>query len=204
MRYSASVQIKLKVQFACARLSVDPSKKEKAARKAFLQFGCDVALFPLAITCFCLNILSLHDLEIGTVKTNANVQRTPWNWNNSFPSTENLRKKNKHTQGKNYCIFSATFKKVLNLYVWCLFPWHLALITFVASATNDVSKAKRQSRDTTRILSTEEGEGVDVRVRTSSDHSFFWARYEHFIDKVTRRFFFSSIFYFLQSDISFA
>ena len=77
MRYSASVQIKLKVQFACARLSVDPSKKEKAARKALLQFGCDVALFPLAITGFCLNILSLHDLEIGTVKTNANVQRCP-------------------------------------------------------------------------------------------------------------------------------
>ena len=76
MRYGALVQIKLKVQFACARLSVDPSKKEKAARKALLQFGCDVALFPLAITC-CLNILSLHDLEIGTVKTNANVQRCP-------------------------------------------------------------------------------------------------------------------------------
>ena len=81
--------------------------------------------------------------------------------------------------------------------------WHSALITFVASATNDVSKAKRQSRDTTRILSTEEG-GVDVRIRTSSDHYFFWARYEHFIVKLTRRFFFSSIFYFLQSDISFA
>ena len=77
MRYSASVQIKLKVKFACARLSVDPSKKEKAARKALLQFGCDIALFPLAITDFCLNILSFHDLEIGTVKTNANVQRTP-------------------------------------------------------------------------------------------------------------------------------
>ena len=52
--------------------------------------------------------------------------------------------------------------------------WHPALITFVASATNDVSKAKRQLRDTTRILSTEEGEGVDVRIRTSSDHSFFF------------------------------
>ena len=113
-------------------------------------------------------------------------------------------KKKKHTQGKNYCIFSATFKKVLNLYVRCFFSWHSALTTFVASTTNDVSKAKRQSRDTTRMLSTEEGEGVDFRIRTSSDHSFFWARYEHFIDKVTRRFFFSSIFYFLQSDISFA
>ena len=87
--------------------------------------------------------------------------------------TENLRKKNKHTQGKNYCIFSATFKKFLNLYVRCFFPLHSALTTFVASATNDVSKAKRQSRDTTRMLSTEEGEGVDFSIRTSSDHSFF-------------------------------
>ena len=77
MRYSASVQIKLKVQFACARRSVDQSEKEEATRKELPQFECDVALFPLAITGCCLNILSLHDLEIGTVKTNANVQRCP-------------------------------------------------------------------------------------------------------------------------------
>ena len=120
MRYRASVQIKLKVQFACARLSVDPSKKEKAARKAFLQFGCDVALFPLAITCFCLNILSLHDLEIGTVKTNANVQRTPWNWNNR----KSQKKKQAHTRQKLLhfqCYIQESFESI------CLMPFPLTL-----------------------------------------------------------------------------
>ena len=68
MRYSASVQIKLKVQFACARLSVDPSKKEKAARKALLQFGCDVALFLLAITGSCLNICLFMTLRLEQSK----------------------------------------------------------------------------------------------------------------------------------------
>ena len=68
MRYSALVQIKLKVQFACARLSVDPSKKEKAARKALLQFGCDVALFLLAITGSCLNICLFMTLRLEQSK----------------------------------------------------------------------------------------------------------------------------------------
>ena len=128
----------------------------------------------------------------------------PWNWNNSFSSPENLRKKISTYKAK-ITAFSVLHSRKFWIYMLDAFSlWHSSLITFVASATNDVSKAKRQSRDTTRILSTEEGEGVDVRIRTSSDHSFFWARYEHFIDKVTRRFFFCSIFYFLQSDISLA
>lgn len=128
----------------------------------------------------------------------------PWNWSNSFSSPENLRKKTSTHKAK-ITAFSVLNSRKFWIYMFDAFsldtwPWSL----FVASATNDVSKAKRQSRDTTRILSTEEGEGVDVRIRTSSDHSFFWARYEHFIDKVTRRFCFCSIFYFLQSDISLA
>ena len=59
------------------------------------------------------------------------------------------------------------------LHFQCYIQETSALTTFVASTKNDVSRAKRQSRDTTRMLSTEEGEGVDFRIRTSSDHSFF-------------------------------
>lgn len=121
----------------------------------------------------------------------------PWNWNNSFSSPENLRKKTSTYKAK-ITAFSVLHSRKFWIYMLdAFFLWHSALITFVASATNDVSKVKRQSRDTTRILSTEKGEGVDIRIRTSSDHSFFWARYEHFIDKVTRRFLFCSNFLFL-------
>ena len=41
---------------------------------------------------------------------------------------QKISEKTKHTQGKNYSIFSATFKKVLNLYV--PFPLTLGLDHF--------------------------------------------------------------------------
>ena len=124
MRYSASVQIKLKVQFACARLSVDPSKKEKAARKALLQFLCDVALFLLAIIGSCLNICLFMTLRLEQSKLMQMSKEPPWNWNNSFSSPENLRKKQAHTRQKLLhfqCYIQESFESI------CLMPFPLTL-----------------------------------------------------------------------------
>lgn len=124
MRYNALDKIKFKVQFACARFSVDPSKKKKCNKRSvatiwmwcpFVSLSNHWLLFENFVS------FTIHDLEPGTIKSSTNFQRCPLKlkW---LPPLLKISKKNIHTYENKLLLFQCHIQESFEFINLITFP----------------------------------------------------------------------------------